>query len=416
MMRIKLSILTFFILLASNILGSQTNNLTGSPYSLFGLGVETNSNVGKNSGMGNVGIAVNDQLNINLLNPASFSEIGKNNFLFDFGFFTELEILNEDDINELRLSSSFSNAAIAFPLSEESAMGISLRPFTSVGYSIIGLQTNIEGSMEQFSSSIFGTGGLNDFRLDYGKSFNNNLNIGIRASYLFGNINENEIVETETSSILINESFRYSGILIALGAQYKINKEHSLGILVDIESKLRNRKDSSVSRGSNQASLEVVESNNNEKADSFTLPFKLGLGYSYTIKNLVFALDFTRKFWNRTNQNHQSGTFVDQNLISLGGEIIPDVNSLKYWKTINYRAGLFYDSGYINIDNDTVENFGLSIGIGLPISASRRSFVNVSFQSGIRGSNKNILVQDNFNTLNINLSFSDIWFQKRKIN
>ena len=53
---------------------AQTNN-TSSPYSLFGLGVETNSNVGRNSAMGRTGIALDGFDQLNLYNPASFASI-----------------------------------------------------------------------------------------------------------------------------------------------------------------------------------------------------------------------------------------------------------------------------------------------------------------------------------------------------
>ncbi|MGV6831163.1 MAG: hypothetical protein ACWA5P_06340 [bacterium] len=394
---------------------SQTNNLTGSPYSIFGLGVKTSSNVGKNSGMGNVGLALIDEVNINLFNPASIAEIGTNKFLFDFGLFTELEVLTEDDRNELRLSSNFSNAAIAFPLSEASSLGLSLRPATSVGYTIVGLQNNIEGSNDQFISNIFGSGGLNDLRVDYGRSFSDKLNLGVKASYLFGNIDENETIETETSSLLISETFRYSGFQFSLGAQYKISPQHNLGLILDIESNLSSRKDTFVSSGSNQASLDFIENTENEKSNSFKLPYRVGFGYSFSNSKVTLSADLNYHFWSETNQTDQSGEFINQSSIALGGEFTPDFNSLKYWKRINYRAGLFYDTGNLEIDGDSVENMGLSIGLGLPISSTGQSLINISFTSGLRGSNKNILVQDNFNTLNINLSLSDIWFRKRKI-
>ena len=58
MIRMNKSYKILIIFWITNTIYSQTNNLTGSPYSLFGLGVQSNSNIGKNSALGNGGIAL----------------------------------------------------------------------------------------------------------------------------------------------------------------------------------------------------------------------------------------------------------------------------------------------------------------------------------------------------------------------
>ena len=51
---------------------------------------------------------------------------------------------------------------MAVSLSEKSGAGLSLIPSTSVGYSLIGIESTIEGSNELFETNIFGSGGIND--------------------------------------------------------------------------------------------------------------------------------------------------------------------------------------------------------------------------------------------------------------
>ena len=70
--------------------------------------------------------------------------------------------------------------------------GISLVPYSDVGYSILGVSTNVEGSNEIFESSITGLGGLNDMRLNLGYALGTKLRIGLSTSFLFGSIDENE--------------------------------------------------------------------------------------------------------------------------------------------------------------------------------------------------------------------------------
>ncbi|MEL6485152.1 MAG: hypothetical protein AAFP96_09940, partial [Bacteroidota bacterium] len=90
---------------------AQTNRLTGSPYSLFGLGIETGSNVGKNASLGRAGYALYGQDFINLENPASFGTQSKNRFIFDIGFLGELSSLENANTEENRLASNFSSLA-----------------------------------------------------------------------------------------------------------------------------------------------------------------------------------------------------------------------------------------------------------------------------------------------------------------
>src|SRR5690606_11744859 len=93
---------------------SQANNLTGSPYSLFGLGNEGNSNVGKNTGLGKSGIASDIESNINIYNSALFATIPKNRFLFDIGFTGEINYISNGKDNEYRGASNFSSVSIDF--------------------------------------------------------------------------------------------------------------------------------------------------------------------------------------------------------------------------------------------------------------------------------------------------------------
>ena len=88
-----------YIIVSATLLGlfghSQSNNLTGSPYSLFGLGVESNSGTGRNSGLGKTGIALDGNYGINLYNPASFATLNSDEFILDLEALVSLLIYLE---------------------------------------------------------------------------------------------------------------------------------------------------------------------------------------------------------------------------------------------------------------------------------------------------------------------------------
>ena len=98
----------------------------------------------------------------------------------------------------------------------------------------------------------------------------------------------------------------------------------------------------------------------------------------------------------------------------LGFEYIPNKYSIKqYHKRINYRAGLYLNNSYIKIDNNQIQNYGITFGLGFPISNQRTS-LNFSCTIGKRGTTENNLIEENYTALGVNLTLYDFWFIKRK--
>lgn len=73
MKKIKLSYLTSIVTLIISIHSgySQSEALTSSPYSLYGLGVINQTSIGKSNALGYTGIGLKTDSEINNLNPAS---------------------------------------------------------------------------------------------------------------------------------------------------------------------------------------------------------------------------------------------------------------------------------------------------------------------------------------------------------
>ncbi|WP_452226850.1 hypothetical protein [Lacinutrix cladophorae] len=390
---------------------SQTNNLTSSPYSLFGLGVENNSNTGRNSGLGKTGISLDASKGINLTNSASFATIPEDEFVFDFGGSAEIINVFADDIKEQSITSQFTNISLGFNSKGKYGMGLTLKPATSVGYSLIGLQSNIEGSNETFTTNVEGSGGLNELRLDYGRYLFKNLNVGAKISYLFGKIEETETIATDESYLAITENNYYNGAQLGLGFQYKYLDTHNFGLTVDFPTILKGSKDVRISKYSNDTYI-LLEDTDGEGIDNFNLPLKVGIGYSTSFKNILVTADYNRSFWSSTNQSDAIGTFTDQNIFALGAAYTRNPNGNKYWDLVDYRLGLNYNSGYLKVDDKKIDTYAASLGIGLPIG--RRSLLNISYSLSKKGTTESILVEEYINTLNINISLSDKWFQKTK--
>jgi hypothetical protein len=144
--------------------------------------------------------------------------------------------------------------------------------------------------------------------------------------------------------------------------------------------------------------------------------FSIGTGVGEPRKWFVGAEYTTQKISNFSNKLYSGGTtkYEDGSTISLGGFYIPQYNSFtSYFKRAVYRAGLHYEKTGLNIENQSINEFGISFGVGLPVG-SFFSNANLGFELGKRGTTKSNLIQENFINFQISLSLNDRWFVKRK--
>lgn len=404
---------TLLILSNSYALVAQTNSLTGSPYSVFGLGVQTNSNLAGFSGFGNTGIAYQGGSILNPYNPAGLASIEGKSFLFDIGLNTEISTLSDRSDDERRISSNFSSVAMGFNASGKWGVGFTLVPATNVGYTLIGIESDIEGSGESFTSNVIGSGGINEIKLDYGQRIFKGLSLGLEASYLFGSVDENENIRLEDSQLAIAEENMYSGFQLGFGVQYRLNEKLTLGATNKFQSILKGSQNRNVIKSLNTINS-IVEDEEDIAIDDFTFPFQFGFGVSTTyIPNLTLNIDYGKKLWSATEQFDAIGDYTDQSTFGIGGEYIPKKNGFKYWQRINYRAGFNYDSGNLEVNDVSIEQYKYTLGLGLPIGKGN-SMINISYNFINNGVIDGILIEENTHLLNINLTLKDVWFLRRK--
>lgn len=407
----KHNYILLLLLTSSLCIYSQGGTLSSSPYSLFGLGSTNNINSGKTNALGNTGIAMSDRLMINSLNPAALSSIAKHQFIYDIGLKFQYGFLNQSNKNERRINSNFSNISLALKATERSAFGISIKPKTDVGYIIRGIEKPIEGSSQTFLSDIFGSGGVNNLNLTYAYSANQKLRLGISTSFLFGLINESESNFIPNSFLLIEDKNNYRGVQLNFGIQYDILKNTTFGFVANTRSTLIGSRERIVS----QPDVESIVTDE-ENIDSFDLPLEIGFGLSSLFKDrILINLDYKRSFWDATNQVDQVGEFIDQNFLGLGAQYIPRKNGLKYWDRAQYRFGFNLDTGYLKVNEQTINGYQLTTGIGLPLNRNNTSLLNLSYSYQKNGLLNNGLIKETYHTLTINLSLSNTWLKRRVI-
>ena len=137
-------------------------------------------------------------------------------------------------------------------------------------------------------------------------------------------------------------------------------------------------------------------------------PRKWFVGLDY---NFIEASNFTNRFVEIDN-----ASFENASSLSIGGFFIPKYDSFsKYWKRIVYRLGLRLEQTGLVVNNEPIEEFGISFGVGVPVGRLF-SNANLGFEWGQRGTTAANLVNESFYSINISLSLNDRWFEKRKFN
>lgn len=392
---------------------AQTNSLTGSPYSIFGVGVPSTSYSGAAAGIAGTGKAYSTLGLLNFNNPANVLNIPTDQFFLDLGGSFELNRLQNRTDSENRFNSNFSNFSMGVNAGEKWAFGVNLIPYTNVGYSLIGIEREIEGSTDIFISNTTGSGGIYDISFDVGYRLFPWAKLGLRTSYYFGTISQEENIIAQPSLLTITDEQRYSGLSFETGLQLVLNKKKHLGFTVQLPTTLFNNTSRSITNTQNFGISDLIE----EEVDGrdFSLPLVLGAGYTtFLLKDkLQLNIEYEFSNWEENTSVDFTTQYRQQQRYSAGMTYYNKKEKLNYWDNVQYRGGLFYDTGYLQVSDDNLSSYGLSAGIGFPIGRGGSMF-NISLTRGRTGEVKNFLIQEDYTRLNFNLSLRDLWFQKRK--
>jgi hypothetical protein len=436
---IKKLCLVFIAFLALNV---HSQEGTTSPYSFYGIGSLKFKGTVENRSMGGLSIYT-DSIHLNLRNPASYAgnDIKISPFngegrpvTFTVGGSNSSTNLKNNSASAEASTTTFDYLAISVPMGKF-GMGFGLLPFTSVGYKL-----ESSNSQDVLTNRFRGEGGVNVAFLGLGYQINKDLSIGVNANYNFGNIINTgiEFVYDDEGNPLqfqSRESNRsnLSGLNFNLGLSYKPMITDKLQLTSAFTFSPKSDLTSNNERAF--ATLVINETTGQEfvvneieadleaeglKKTTLTLPtqtaFGLGIGQpSHWFFGAEYTFLKTSEFSNRI-VNIDNTTFVDATTISVGGFYIPQYNSFsKYLKRVVYRAGIRFEDTGLKINNESINEFGISFGVGLPVGRYF-SNANLAIELGKRGTTNQNLVEEKFINFQISLSLNDRWFVKRKYN
>jgi len=433
---IRKILVAFLLITSTNLIAQRTSS---SPYSFFGIGEEFSSKTVEQNSMGGIGAAYSHYKYLNFTNPAAYSDLRYTTYAF--GMLHNDLTIKDASGEQTGSSSRLSYFGLAIPIGKKAGFSIGMQPVSSVGYSLS--NTIFDGDDPSEITLFSGDGGINRLYGSFGIKIAKGFSLGIEGDFNFGNVNNsisNQRADVSLATKYKEES-EIKGGSVSIGAQYKKELKNTLTLTAGAVFKLGN--DLKVTGTSHTYSLTFSNTGSEIIRDTITdsdgkklfpingnyrLPLKTTLGIGLGKFDKWYAgLEYEAQdaievsgILNNANNVYRYG---NSNRISLGGFIIPKINSISsYWNRVTYRAGLRFEKTGLLLDGTGVgenftpiDDFGISFGLGLPLG-NRYSSVNMGFEFGKKGTTSNNLIQENYFNFRLSLSLTDInWFIKRKI-
>lgn len=416
----KKIILFYTFFLFTYALYSQNN--TGTPYSMYGIGL-LQDNYGPYTAMGGVSAAMRDNSNINFLNPASYTALDSNRFYFQFGVTGEyVHISTHQESSSYRVAQNASlNMALRVYKNLYASLGFNQR--SDIGYDLYYYKMINGSDNEYYNQQISGEGGLNDFY--FGLAYRlGQLSVGVNASLVFGNIEKRvNLVPVISDSYYINSRTKIEifDAIFNIGLQYPITlspkSRLTLGTAFNVTSKMNARKDlqSYKVNPSTQESETLDEEKLNRGNITYPLRIVGGFAYDYKDKWMV-AGDYTYQGMSHYKEFGEDQEYNDYHKVALGASFLPARYGRYWWQRNKYILGAYAVRSQMELNNVHINTYGVTCGTQIPVYISNRELsLGIAFDLGLRGTEKNGLIQEKYAKIRLNIAFKEGWFMKRKI-
>jgi hypothetical protein len=444
----KKSSLVFLLVLIGQFGFSQATNV--SPYSRYALGDINPGWFAQNTAMGGATVAMVDSFQVNVLNPASYCFTAFQSPVLDISLRGRFINLSTNAASTKANYFHMNNIVLTLPVTRRFGAALGLLPFSTSGYNITFSEVNetVGGTVSTFYQ---GQGGINRVFLGLSgmpvRTKTNMFSVGANFSYLFGDLQKTRklIFPNETglfNSKIINSIYArdfmvdagiYYRHIVSPRQQLSFGFSTSLGTSLKCDRSVLAHTIAPVS----EAFVDTVLYIESEKGTVFIPPrYSAGLTYDFKgvpgSKNnykLTLSAQYNFQDWSKYEEDFPSSVYTDTlngtSGINFGVQFIPHVlgvgsGKVNPFKLVNYRAGFYTNKNYLNIDTYSINSWGVTCGLGIPLWASSLSYsmVNISFEYGARGTTANNLLLEKYTGFHIGFAFCpsrvDRWFVKRK--
>lgn len=428
--KIKYMLSVAAIFLSAGLVFSQTGAYNSySPYSVFGIGNIAKEGTAYNKTMGGVGIAGRDNRYINYINPAAITARDTLSFMVDMGLSSSNKVFRQNNMKSANNVFNISNIVVSLPLYKKSAMVFGISPYSDVGYNFSYYNINPDYGFHTYNSS--GDGSIYQLFGGAAVTLWKNFSLGAQAIYYFGNIDKTTKMDFSSPGFR-NISGGYVMQLEAVagkfGVQYSIpisDTYFTIGATYRTGSKIRG-----FVREFKYASLSSKTDTLSHKVDTLSkvgnvrFAGEYGIGFSLHKKEKWnFEINYTFSDWRRSGFDLQPGfanigdskfsTTFSQS-VKAGFEYIPNRNDIRYYmRRCAYRIGAYYDRDYYKLDGNTINSYGLTFGVTLPVFRLYNG-LTLGVELGQKGNLNKNMVMEQYIGFSIGFSIHDIWFIKQR--
>ena len=411
----KNRLLSFFVVAIAAL--SYGQNATLSPYSYYGFGQPANGSMAENNMMGGITVYA-DSIHFSLDNPATLKKLDFVQYRVGASYNSVKQISSNGKGHNSTASLNYLSLSVP---TKHFAFSFGLKPKTSLGYRIKEL-----GQLDDLETTTFydGTGGVNTTFLGLAVSPIKGLSLGIMANYNFG---FTEKVFTQTISGVqlgtqILTRSELSGLNYVFGAHYDqlIKSKYTLQFSVTYTPKtslesINTRFISSTTTNGGIDSQESIDLGSlANTSNKFPYETNLGVGFGVSQKWFVgFNYLNNSKGLRNPLESNADVKYEATSRVSLGGFYIPKYDSFtSYISRVAYRLGTRLETTGLVLNNQPIEDFGITFGLGLPVGGVSK--INIAVELGQLGTLDGGLIKENYTNIMLGFSLSDIWFIKRK--
>jgi len=424
-MRNRLAAVLLLLFILPSYFVAYGQKLVNSPYARFNLGILEPSGSFRSQGMGGTGTAIRDNSTLYYTNPASYSSIDTNSFIFDFGIDYGINILSDGSSRHTSDDINFDHMLLGFPILKGFGMGLGITTYSNGYYSIseaIGEDDpGYDPVTGRYIETHAGSGGITKFFIGSGIRMFKYLSAGVNLNLLFGKLNRTnqfDFIDYYNSyNNNSSENLQISGLNLDYGLQFELplKKDYFIiaGASVGSGKKYKTNFEAISYRYNYYGTTDTI----NWSADdskSF-IPGSIRTGLSFGKKNkFTGAFDYVMTKWSESTLSGSEGYIADTRSLRFGLEYIPEkYSNFNFLKRIEYRLGAHMDDNYLLIDGKQIKEVGVSFGLGLPM---RRTFskVNLFVDYTRRSGSGSLMHTENYFSVGASLNLYDFWFEKRR--
>lgn len=405
------------MVMAVALLGScaWAQNSTLTPYSKYGYGMLNDNATSAQRAMGGVGVAMNSGRQINVMNPASYAAIDSLTFLFDMGIDMKFMWSEENGLKEDNFTGGLDYITMAFPIAKGIGASIGMLPFSSTGYSF-------SETIDNGATARVGNGDINEIYAGVGVSPLANAYVGANFYYMFGTTLNDVYAYTITGSTSLFERYmRVRDWRLDIGVQYDIPLPHDSKVTIGATfspGKSFHGETYGMHYDTSQGTASVDTTGYTKMGGKYSMPAMWAAGVSYSWRNRLLAeLDVTYQPWSKAKyakiENFENTTFNNRWKVAGGLQWTP-VPRGSYWKRTQYRLGAYYNRDYISIRGNSLREYGVSVGVGLPV-AIFKSVVSLGVEYKHRQASPQALIKEDYLNITLGINFNEMWFRKLKL-